>query len=293
MKQATPVFGKASSILQRIVRASLIVSVLTFALMLPAASATAQPLVYVVTVQQQFGTVDLSTGAFHQIGPNTPEGEANLVWAPDGSLLTITSSGNLDAINPQTGAVRVIGPTGLGFNAFDLAEVDGKLYATDFSNNFYSVDPQTGAALLIGPTGIPPDPNVPFTFNADGTMNLCDETLYAVGGKLYATFDSFTIDPVSLVVTPVVNDALYEINPQTGTATLIAPTILKLGASVEDEGRFYAFELVPVGFTQFGPQAISQVVTLDRLNGQTNFVVSVDPAAGPISGAAPVRRRRW
>src|ERR1700686_4071270 len=86
--------------------------IFSLALVLLPASASAS-LVYVVTGGQQFGTVDLATGLFHQIGPNTPEGEGGLVPGPNGSLLTLTLSGNLDSINPATGVTSVVGPTGL------------------------------------------------------------------------------------------------------------------------------------------------------------------------------------
>ncbi len=42
--------------------------IVSFALTLFAVSAHADSFVYVVTDSQQFGTVDLNTGAFHQIG---------------------------------------------------------------------------------------------------------------------------------------------------------------------------------------------------------------------------------
>jgi hypothetical protein len=264
-----------------------------FALIAFGVNASAQQQVYVVTGQQQFGVVDLGTGVFHQIGPNTPEGQANLVWGPDGNLLSLTYSGNLESINPTTGATKVIGPTGLSFNAFDLAEVNGKLYATDFSNNLYSVDMMSGAATLIGPTGMPPDPSIPFTVNQDGTVNLCDESLYGVNGKLYATFDSFTVDPVTLAITPVVSPNLYVINPATGVATLIGPTMLQVGATVQVNDKYYAFVLGFSGFTEFGPQGSSQLFTLDRQNGETEFKLNVDPSAGVIFGAAPVHGWRW
>ena len=265
----------------------------SLALILFTASASANPLVYVVTGYNQFGTVDLATGAFHPIGAPTPEGQDNLVWGRDGSLLSLTHSGNLEKINPATGETTVIGATGLGFNAFGFAEVRGKLYATDFSNNIYAVDEKTGAAQLLRASGIPPDPNIPFSVNPDGTVNLCDETIYGVGGKLYATFDSFKVDPASLIMTPVVDPNFYEIDPSTGVATLIAPTSLNLGATVEVNGKFYAFHLLLTAWTDLGPQAQSQLFTLNPENGNTSFVRDIDPAAGPIFGAAPVRSRRW
>src|SRR5271168_646530 len=74
-----------------------VISILSVALSLLAsdasASAASHPLSYVVTAPidfagttAQFGTVDLATGEFHQIGPDTPEPEVGLVpgmaWKP-------------------------------------------------------------------------------------------------------------------------------------------------------------------------------------------------------------------
>ena len=55
----------------RFARLSLVVS---FMCSLLAASAIAAPNVYVVTLSQQFGTVDLATGQFTPIGSPTPDG---------------------------------------------------------------------------------------------------------------------------------------------------------------------------------------------------------------------------
>ena len=62
----------------------------------------------------QFGTVDLASGAFTPIGPGTPEGVTGLAAGPNGSLLTLSFSGNLESINPTNGAVTIVGATGLG-----------------------------------------------------------------------------------------------------------------------------------------------------------------------------------
>ena len=56
---------------------------------------------------------------------------------------------------------------------------------------------------MIGPTGMLPDPHLPFTVYPEGTVKLCDEILYGVSGKLYATFDSFTFHPVTGTVASV------------------------------------------------------------------------------------------
>jgi len=251
-------------------------------------SARADKAVYVVTGAQQFGTVDLTTGAFHQISITT-EPDSNLVPAANGKFYSLaTASGSLVSIDPATGATTVIGPTGLGPSAFSLAGAGDKLYLTEFSNNLYSVDAATGTATLIRPTGIPPDPSVPFTFNADGTFNLCDEILLGFGNKLYATFDSFTLDPATLAIHDVVPANLWQIDPETGIATLIAATSLNLDALVHVDGRFYTFHLVFTGFSAFGPQTINQLDILDLASGSVKFVLNIDSTAGPIFGAAPI-----
>jgi len=271
---------------------------ISLALMAFAASASATPSVYVVTLSQQFGTIDLATGKFSPIGNGMPDFLSNLVWWK-GTLLTLTTGGanppgSLAKINPATGQETIIGQTGLGFNAFDLGQVRGKLYLTDFSGNIYSVDPESGVATAITATGIPPDPTIPLTFNGDGTFNLCDEGLYSVGGKLYATFDSFDID---VNVTPPtvahvhVTPALYRIDPATGLATVIANTDLQIGALVEIGGRLYGFEAVFDGFdwTYDVPIGHSELVTVNLGTGKTNVLTEVDHSIGVIFGAAPVR----
>jgi len=271
---------------------------LLLGIVLFAASASAAPVIYVVTVTQQFGTLDLASGQFHAIGNGTPDALSNLVWWK-GRLLTVTITGanigSLAKINPATGEETIIGQTGLGFNIFDLAAVRGKLYVTDLSNNIYSVDPDTGVATPITATGMPPDPTIPFTFNNDGTFNLCDEGLYNVGGKLYATFDSFALDPTQTPPTIAhlhVAPALYQIDPATGGATFIARTDLNLTALVAIQGKFYAFKGVLDGFdsTFDFPIAHAELVTLNLATGQTRKLTDLDPSLGIILGAAPVRR---
>jgi len=283
--------------MSRVTRAAVYAAIVLIASLALAQNSVAAngPFVYVVTINGQFGAVDLSTGAFQQIGDPAPEPLVGLAWW-NGSLLSITISGDLVRINPTTGAVTDIGPTGVGSDAFELAEVRGKLYLTDFQNDIYTVNPQTGTATLLRATGMPPDPAIPFSVNTDNTINLCDEVLYGVAGKLFATFDAFTLDPNTFAQVPddCCGPALYEIDPNTGIATLIAPhTSLNLEAAVETNGKYYTFKWVITGLTEFGPQIKTQLLTLNLTTGATTQVVNaagpifVDAAAGGISGAAP------
>jgi hypothetical protein len=260
-------------------------SVVSIALALFATSASADSLVYVVTDSQQFGTLDLSTGAFHQIGVNTPVPQFDLVPGPNGSLLSLTFDGNLESINPATGATTIIGPTGLvaGGNVGSLAEIGGTLYATDGNNNLYTVNAATGVSHLIGPTGIPP-----IVFNPP---TVSDESLYGVGGKLYATFDVFNLPESSPgLITP---PALYQINTATGLATEVGSTMLNLSASVAANGTFYAFKEGSADPSCVGPAPFpcasdAEVFTLNLANGNTGFVTDVSQSATAIDGASPV-----
>jgi hypothetical protein len=124
------------------------------------------------------------------------------------------------------------------------------------------------------------------------TDRLLRESLYHLDGNLYATFDSFNIDPVTLLfdkdpANATVSPALYRIDPSTGSATLIGPTNLNLGAAVAVDGEYYAFRLSVTGFTAGFPTAFSELVKLDLATGQTKFVRLIDPSAGTIFGAAP------
>jgi PEP-CTERM motif len=265
---------------------------LSLALLLFTVSAHAGPLTYVIGNNDiegtsHFGTVDLATGAFQQIGPNTPVGSEGLAAGPGGSLLTLAYNSDLYSINPATGAYTLVGPTGLGdcstpaspcgpTSNLTLGGANGNIYATDFQNRTYSVNPLTGAATLIGATGIPPIPFIPASSNPDGTINFYEEALFGAGGKLYATFDALVFDlATSSVASVAVAPALYQIDPSTGRATVVGSTDLAIGAVVGANGTNYAFNLLR-----------SQIFSLDVATGSTSLISDTDPTAGTIRGAA-------
>ncbi len=236
-----------------------------------------------------FGTVDLNSGAFRQIGPGEPDGYFGLAPGPNGSLLSLTYNANLDSINPSTGVPTQIGPTGLGAclvpdpscgptSAFTMGSANGTIYAVDFANDLYTLNPLTAAATLLSKaTGIPGSPFVPGSQNADGTFNFADEAIWSADGKLYLTYDAFIFDPVAGVpVETVVAPALYQIDTSTGQATKIASTELGTGGAAVVNGTTYVFN-----------DLLGQIETLDLTTGRTNVVGSFDPGAGVIQGAAP------
>lgn len=266
----------------------LILSLAVLAFNIPALG---DPLVYIVsagiTGNGQFGTIDLTTGAYQQTGPIEPDGYFGLAPGPNGSLIAGTYAGNLDSINPATGVATRIGPTGLGScvvpspscgpNSYNtLGALAGTIYGTDYENNLYVMNPLTGTATLLnGHSGLPAIPFIPGSMNPDGTINFYDEAIWGAGGKLYATFDAFIFDLSSFtVVSTVITPELYQINPSTGGATAIGATDLGIGAGVDVDGTSYAFN-----------DLTNQIESIDLSTGRTNVLGQFDPAAGVIQGA--------
>jgi len=255
--------------------------------------ANRNPLVYALTNNPQtgaagFGAVHLGSGAFVPIGPTLPSdlGHA-LAPAPNGSLLSMAFSGKLYSINPKTGATSVVGPTGLGDcttpaspcgpnSAVTLGLLDGKYYALDFSQNLYSLDPATGATKLIGPTGMPQITFVPLSIDVTMKLNVFEENLFTFRGKLYANFDTGKIDLSSGAETAVIPAALYQIDPETGHANMIAPTDIGLLTIVNVDDKIYAFDAVHDRFVTVNPET-----------GRTQMVSGLDPSAGLVCGATP------
>ena len=89
--------------------------IVAFACSLFAARAHAAPFVYVITLYQQFGTIDLANGQFTPIGNGTPDGLSNLMYLSNGSLLSLATTGSnagyLATINPATSRPRRPVPT--------------------------------------------------------------------------------------------------------------------------------------------------------------------------------------
>lgn len=265
----------------------------TFALGLLTASAHADPTVYVTNLFQQFGTVSLTTGVFSPIGPGTPEAGQGLVMGLGGSLLTLTTAGNLSAINPTTGIQTVVGPTGLGDcslstspcgpnSAGALTSLGGKLYATDFGNNLYTVDPLTGIATLIGATGIPPVPIIPFSMNPDGSTNLFDESLFSAGGNLYETFDVFSFATDGYTKSFAVAPGLYKIDPLTGIGSLQSAASPQILSATNIGGVIYVFQ---GGLDAANPFPGFQTLgTLNLATGNVTTLLNLDASTGPIFG---------
>ena len=254
----------------------------TLLLGLAAASAHADD-VYTINGGGQFGSVNLSTGAFTPIGPGLPEGTDGLVAGPGGNLLTVGGSGDLYSINPSTGVATTIGNTGLTLSTEpvnSLGGLNGSVYALDTNNSLYSVNTSTGLATLIGSTGMPGDPG------CGNFPNLCDEAMFSYNGNLYATYDAWLVGPDGYTTTILDNPALWEIDPTTAAATFVASTGLRILSLAEDNGAVVGFEGFPSAANPL-PNPLVEAINLDPANGSTSEIVSLGTDTGPMFGVAP------
>ena len=234
---------------------------------------------YVISASNQFGVVDVETGAFRLIG-NTAAALSGL-GPVDGVLYGLDANNNLVTINPANATTKVVGNIGLpvspGGNVTLLTSLRHRLYAVDPNNNLYSINPSTGAATKVGSTGIPaPD------FNTCGCVTA--NSLAGGDGGLFFTWEVVN-DTSGSVLVP---STLYRIDTKTGHAMAIGPT----GSSGPIVGAgFVDNELY--GFT-FGA-AVSlpnQILELDTETGRAEFVADQSASLDVVFGASDVRSLR-
>ncbi len=183
--------------------------IIVFVIVMSVAASAQDPMAYeFVGGSDNWGPIDLTTGAFSQTG-NTGELLSGLGVGPGGLLYGgLDASGTLYQVNPANGTLTTVGTSSVAYN--DFGSTTSGVYALDTSGNLYSVNTTTGATTLIGPTGL----NVSFTIG----LSTGSETLYFTDGA-----------------------TLYSINTSTGAATEIGNTgIGGVGALVYENGTLYA-----------------------------------------------------
>jgi hypothetical protein len=221
---------------------------------------------------QQFGTLNLSTGAYTLIGP-LPGGSNGLIFGPGGKLFNLNVGNTVVTIDPATASTSVIGSTGTGPSiVLGLGGNSSSLFALGFVNkgtgtaDSYLINASTGAASILGQS-FQIDPNGPII---SFVMSSGSPTLYAVV-QYYAT-------PSNLPST------LFAIDPTTGQATMIGPTGINgvLGLVMAD-GVLY-------GITQdaYSNQMVPGIYTINTSTGAATFVTSVQGGIDAIYGLAPI-----
>jgi hypothetical protein len=196
-----------------------------------------------------FGTVNLSTGAFTLLGNSgvTLSGMAVFNGVLYGDSLGGT--GTLYTIDPLNGSLTTVGSSGKSY--VDFGDTASGLFAEGFDGNLYSINSATGAATLVGPTSPP----------------------YAGG------FSSISLNSSTLYYTQGADNDFYTLNTSTGAATLVGSLgdSLEMGAMIFEDGTLYAAEDSPA----------SNIDTINPLTGSATIGPAVTGAPNVIFGLAP------
>jgi uncharacterized protein (TIGR03437 family) len=244
-------------------------------LTLAANSATAlgKPLIYVLGLgaanAPQFGTVDLSSGLFANIGlTGVASGSipACLGYAQDGTLyaeFSTAQSSGLYTINPANGSATLVANI-QGTLAACAMTASGVMYGVAIAGAnvvLYSISLSTGAPSQIG--AILPAPNPPSFRTA----------LTAANNTLYLAFQPSTAS----------NSTLYTVSTSTGSGTAVGSTDAGIVGLAYASGTLYAFTS-PV----FGSVAAPHIDIINLTNGASAFVTNLSPPTAYIKGGVPV-----
>jgi hypothetical protein len=242
-----------------------VLGVAALALLLGGAGTAAASMVYVVGSGNEFGTLDLTTGAFTSIGTlNLPAGDSfnGMGFGADGNLYGLDNnlpSAELYRINTANAQVTAVGA--IGHSDHDAStDASGKMYALSSDSNalFYTLQPPSTTTNDVGSTGITSTGLVAIT--ADGSQ------LFAGAPGVTSFVD------------------LYSINLVTGSATRIGATGFDPGNGLFVQGTLYGFD--PMSFAIITINTTTgkgtQVATYSLPNEDIIFASAVRPAATAV-----------
>jgi len=235
--------------LVRILR-NLVLAVLTVVMFFALhASARADDYAYEMTSSAQFGIIDLTTGAFTQIGSSAVP---VIGLGAHGSTLYGVYGSTLYRVNPASGSLTPVGNAPFTYRGF--GSTTSGLYGFDQNMYLYSISPTTGAATPIGPTGLS-DPSGLGVSTGSQTLYITPTPSPGCSGT-----------------------SLYWVDTATGTATLVGNTgFCGSGASVMVNGTLYAGVFSPLA-----------VYTLNTQTGAGTFVANVSGTSSYFYGLAPL-----
>jgi PEP-CTERM motif len=240
-----------------LIRISTFLVVLSLWSVIAPTSAKAGPIVYVTGLGNEFGTLDLATGAFNPIATLKLSGGDfifGMGFGSDGKLYGLDAQPNasLYQINPLNGDLVNLGQTGMNV-AGATSDASGEFYAiSQDSNAVYStLTPPSTTSSMVGPIG----------FSSDGLM-----AVSADGSQLFTTVTDGTSG----------NSDLFSLNPTTGAASVLGDTGFFVDAGLFVGGTLYGFDTTS-----------NAIVTLDTTTGVgTQVATYFLPNGDPILSAA-------
>jgi hypothetical protein len=229
--------------------------------------AQADPLAYYMQGGDNagFGVIDLSTGAFSQLGNSGGEAISGLgyyngvIYA--GGYLFTPQPNALYAVNPANGSLTLIGNSSEPY--MDIGSTMNGVYKLGYDGNLYSINVATGASTLIGPTGLP----LNHTCCGNGYIGMS-----ADGSNLYINQ----------------NDELWLINTTNGLASLVGSTGPAIfSAEVSIDGTYYGNGFTNGEVFTFDPNTAA--VTAGPFTNGLGDIWGLAPdtvgVPGPIAGA--------
>jgi hypothetical protein len=161
----------------------------------------------------RFGTINLLTGSFTQLGTEGSTLFNDIAAAPDGSLYGIINTTSLVTLNTNSGAVM----TSVNFNVANIESLaiasDGTLYGCT-QGALYTINPFTGVASLVG------------NFNNSVIGNSGQNIRFGYDGMLYDTDGGVS----------ATSTHLFQISTTTGAATLVGTVTNFPGLCLENSG---------------------------------------------------------
>jgi hypothetical protein len=246
-----------------------VLGVLALALLLGGTRPARAAMVFVAGSGNEFGTIDLTTGAFTQIGTfsSLPPGVNmfGMGFGADGNLYGLDSENPAVLYRINTANAQLTTISAINHSAIDAtADASGKLYALSQDSNavFYTMTPPSTTTTVVGSTGI----------FATGLA-----AVTANGSAFYAgSFDNTTGDT-----------DFNSVNLTTGSATLIGDTgFANVLNGLFVQGTLYSFDsagdILTINTTT---GAGTKVGTYSLPNGDAILASSIIQA--PLASAVP------
>jgi hypothetical protein len=201
---------------------------------------------YLGTGTGAFGTVDLGTGVFTQLG-STDEVVAGLGVANGRLYATnyLQADGTLYSVDPANGKLTAIGKSTVAYELF--GSTTGGLFAVATDADLYAIHPTTGVATRIGSTGL-------------------------TGINSAGSWYGLSTNSASLYLSDA--NKIYELDTHTGKATLIGTTGgPEFGAMVFENGVLWGGEETPqLGISKVNP-ATGLVTAGPKLTGKDASII--------------------
>jgi hypothetical protein len=220
--------------------------------------------VYVTGIGNEFGTLNLSTGAFNQIATlDLPNGDYiyGMGYGANGMLygLDALPTASLYQINPATGALVDLGLTGQSV-AGATSDASGKLFviSQDIDAIYSTMTPPSTTPSVVGPIG----------YGSTGLM-----AVSADGSQLFTTISTGSSSTYDLA----------SINPTTGATSDLGDTGFTVDAGLFVGGTLYGFDTSSNAIVTLNTSTGvgTQVGTYYLPNGDNILSAAVAPSAVP------------